>query len=478
MRTILLAVRDLSPEAFLVGGAIRDALTGRSYPVDLDLIVKGDGFHVARTLVDRLPHEATFVPLDAERGAGRIVVRRGEAIVDISSLQGDSLAEDLRKRDFTINALAVKLEDLLNSGIERLIDPMDGRLDLQRGKLRACSAQTFDDDPVRMIRAFRFQAELGFEICHTTLEMIRSAAQGVQHAAPERIRDELVGVFRAKQCEYSLRDMDRCGILGSLFPELVAMKGVGQNEYHHLDVWDHSIEAVRQLEILLEDQATTFGDAALTVRAYVDEELVRGRPRSALLKFAALFHDTGKPHCISRDPDGRVRFLGHEKISREIFEQAGRRLKLANREIHVIGEWIGGHMRPMILTGSTVSKRALYRLHRTFGVDVIGLLLLFLADLGASSGPARPENIRAHALAQTNRAMKALIESAQEPQQPLLNGHDIMRMFGLTPGPFLGRVVKRLAELEGSGEVRTREEAVGAVRHYIGTARREQEEHH
>lgn len=476
VRTILQAVRGLSPESFLVGGAIRDALMGRTLPVDLDLIVRNDGFHVARTLANRVPHETAFVPLDAERGSGRIVVRQGGAIVDISSLRGDSLEDDLRSRDFTINALAVSLGDLLTSGIERLIDPMDGRRDLQEGKLRACSGQAFNHDPVRMIRAFRFQAELGFELCPATFEMIRSGSAGMRRVAQERIRDELIGVFGAKRCVDSLRGMDRCGLLDSLFPELTPMRGVGQNEYHHLDVWDHSIEAVRQLELLLEDGGTRFRALAPTIRAYSEEEVVKGRPRSALLKLAALFHDAGKPHCISRDPDGRVRFLGHERISREIFEQAGHNLKLAKREIHTIGEWIEGHMRPMIFTGSTVTKRALYRLRRTFGTDVIGLLLLFLADLGASSGPARTEGIRAHAFTQTCRALEALLKSEEEQLAPLLNGHDIMSAFGLPPGPFLGQVVKRLAELQGSGEVRTREEAISAISHYIGTVTRDREE--
>jgi poly(A) polymerase len=125
----------------------------------------------------------------------------------------------------------------------------------------------------------------------------------------------------------------------------------------------------------------------------------------------------------------------------------------------------------MILTAaSSVSKRALYRLHRKFGADVIGLLLLFLADLNASSGPARPENVRGLAFTETCRAMEALLKSEEEKQPPLLNGHEIMKAFGLDPGPFLGQVIKRLAELQGSGEVTTREEAISAIRHYIGRA--------
>jgi len=261
--------------------------------------------------------------------------------------------------------------------------------------------------------------------------------------------------------------MDRRRVLDSVFPELLPMKGCGQSHYHHLDVWEHSLEVVRTLEALLQRIEKLFGERGERVRSYVNEEPVRGRPRAALLKLAALFHDSGKPATRTVDATGRTRFFGHERLSRSIFEEAATRLKLANREINVMAEWIGGHMRPMILTGQPPSRRALYRLHRAFDREIIGLYLLFLADLGATRGPARAVGDEKRALVQVQRALETYFEIQGQARPPLLNGHDVMSLFAIAAGPYLGSLLNRLAELEGSGEVTTREQAVEAVEEFI-----------
>ncbi len=444
-----------------MGGAIRDALLGKSVRFDLDLAIRGNGFLIARELADLIGSDAAFVPLDNERGTGRVVVGRGEVVtLDISSFKGEDIAADLHERDFTINAIAVGLDDFLEHGLDRLVDPTGGLDDLRAGIVRACSDHTFRDDPLRILRAFRFQSRLRFRVADDTLGMIPSGLPELSKVSWERIRDEFIAILACDNSAQCIRTMDRFGVIDALFPELVPMKGVDQNPYHHLDVWEHTLETVYQLELLLSDGLAGFGDFAQRIADYANEEPVRDRPRRALLKLAALLHDSGKPARLSVDPDGRVRFFGHEKVSGEICEVILSRLTLASREKELVRELVTGHMRPFVVMAETVTKRSIYRLHRRFKSDVIGLLLLFLADLGATRGPARKEGQTEEALRQVLTALDLFLGMDENPPPPLLKGGDLMRIFGLQPGPILGKMLRKVAEYQGAGLVTTPKEAL------------------
>jgi tRNA nucleotidyltransferase/poly(A) polymerase len=465
----LTALNELVPDAFLVGGAIRDVLLHRRPRGELDVVIRGDGLRVGRRLADHVGPALSFVPLDPKRGIARLVLDKGKGgSIDISPLKGDTIQADLPNRDFTVNAIAVKVSDLLATGLEKLIDPLEGLGDLKAGRVRACSRQAFKDDPLRILRAFRLNASLGFEICADTIALIASSLSQLRAVTQERIRDELIAILAEDRSWNAVLGLDRQGIIDALFPELLPMKGATQNRYHHLDVWGHTLETIHQMEIILENRTAFFRGLSEKVDTYTKEEAVVGRPRKALLKLAAIFHDAGKPHCVITDEDGRLRFFGHEKVSREIFEEVGYRLKLAGREIRTIGLLIEGHMRPMILTGPSVTRRAAYRLCRSFQRDLVGLLLLFLADLGASRGPAREAGAYERALEQIQMILTLMFESEERPPAPLLNGRDLIRLFGLEPGPYLGGILKTLAELQGSGEINTPEEALAFVKGIIG----------
>jgi poly(A) polymerase len=465
VREILEFIVQHAPDSYLVGGAVRDHLMGRSLPMDLDITTKSDGFELARDLVRHAASEASFVPLDPDWRTGRIVLRGEPPIVlDISSFKGQDIHEDLRRRDFTINAIAMTIPDFLAGADERFIDPTFGTGDLRNRTIRACSPTGFEEDPLRILRAFRFRACLDFTISADTLDMIPGSLEALPGASPERIRDELIATLSAPSTSHVLLEMDSAGIIDLLLPELAPMKGCLQNEYHHLNVWAHTLEAVRRLEGILSRPADYFADLDATVEQYCSEEPVRGRPRSALLKLATIFHDSGKPHTVSVNSHGRIHFFGHEKVSRRFFEEVGLRLRLASREIKFVSEIVGGHMRTLIFTGGPVTNRAVYRLCRHFKRDVIGLFVLFLADLGASRGPARPKGMESSTLGAVREALRMCLEAEKERQPPLLNGRKVMELFGLQPGPYLGWILKKLDELQGAGEVRTRDEAIAAAR--------------
>ena len=473
VQAILEIVARLVSESYLVGGAIRDHLMGRTLAADVDLAVNADGFDVARGVADLSRERVTFVPLDRESGTARLVLRcEGSPTVDISTLKGADIGEDLRNRDFTINAIAVSVKELLESATPHLIDPTGGRADIERKLVRICSPWAFRDDPLRIIRAFRFKAVLGFDITLETLDLVPQFLEGLEQTAPERIRDELFAILSSNAAFPALQEMEAWGLMDLLFPELVPMKGCSQNEYHHLDVWNHSLDTVRRLEQLLKDLPGGFGDLAEIVGSFAKQEPVKGRSLGGLLKLAALFHDSGKPATRTIDANGRVRFFGHEKVSRRLFEERALALKLANREISSAGEWIAGHLRPTILTSRSASRRAIYRLYRKFRTDVIGLFVLYLADLGASRGPARGRDEDEEALRAVNSALQTYLDYEAAPKESLINGRDVMSMFGLAPGPYLGSILKRIAELQGMGEITTREQAVDAAREFLARNRR------
>ncbi|MEW6530723.1 MAG: HD domain-containing protein [Thermodesulfobacteriota bacterium] len=472
IRALLERLCSLENESFLVGGAIRDTLMGRPPRVELDVAVRGDGHEIARRVADNADG-GRFVGLDSERGTGRIVlVDENYASIDVSSFKGESILEDLTLRDFTINALAVKLEDLLRDGLKAIIDPTRGIPDLRAGIIRTCSARAFEDDPVRMLRAFRFSAQLGFAIDPATTELIRLRLPGLSRVAGERIRDEFMATLAANRAFPPLAEMSRAGVLSAIFPELAPMKGQEQNPYHHLDVWDHTLETVNQIEEVLASGEGFFGEFWPNIEQYLRDEPVRDRPRTALLKLAALFHDAGKPHTASVEPDGRIRFFGHEKVSSELFEPAALRLKLARREAHTMVDWIEGHMRPMFLTSGSITSRSVHRLYRKFEQDTIGLLVLFLADLRATQGPARQPDENRSALEAVRKALQICFDAGHNPPEPLLKGRDLIELFGLPPGPLFGRILKRIAELQDAGEISSRDEAIQVAKDLCENLRR------
>jgi poly(A) polymerase len=469
-KEILRIIKEIAPGSYLVGGALRDYLMGRPQRADLDVAVKGDGLEIARTVVDMSGPGATLVPLDSKRSTGRVVLRsNGIITIDVSALKGETIYDDLRKRDFTINSVAIGLDDLFESGLKGLVDPLGGQADLQKKIVKASSADAFQDDPLRILRAFRFAAALEFLISPDTLDLIPASLLGLQNVSPERVRDEFIALLAADECFPALRSMDAAGVFDVLFPELASMKGCGQNEYHHLDVWDHSLETVRCLEAQVALRFPCFDSLIPVIDQYLKDQPVRGRPRIALLKLAALFHDAGKPEARFVDAGGRVRFFGHEKVSEEIFSKAAARLKLATREMTLIKEWILGHMRPMFLNEQLISRRAARRLYRRFRKDIFGLLLLHLADLSASRGPARTHEAEEIACNSVSKALEICSELETSPPTPLLRGGDLMSLFGLASGPQLGRILSHLAELQAEGEITSTAEAIAAARKYLDT---------
>ena len=246
---LCLAAQEAGPgRVFLVGGLIRDLLAGRSAAgrKDVDLAVSHGVMDLGRDLARK--GRATMVVLSEEDGTVRLVGPGME--VDLTRFRAASLDEDLRARDFTVNAMALDLH-LAQKGELRLVDPCGGLADLEQGLLRAAGPDSLAQDPLRVLRGYRLGAELGFSLEQATRDLIRESAPHLDRIAGERINAELTRLLQTPFSARWLRLMQEDGVLGAVFPEVAALEEVVQNRFHHLGGLDHTLEAIAQAEQVL-----------------------------------------------------------------------------------------------------------------------------------------------------------------------------------------------------------------------------------
>jgi len=457
LRAVLKAADHDQPPV-LVGGAVRDALGGGgggARPIaDLDVSVPSGALDLARRVADRLG--GAFVPLDPERGAARVVTRG--AWLDVTDWRANTLEGDLAARDFTVNALAVPLGELLKIGHAPVFDPTGGLVDLKACRLRVHDARVLADDPLRTLRGVRLEAALGLRLMPSTVKAIRAAGPALTTVSGERVRDELLAMLALPGTARALRRLDALGLLTAIVPEIEPMRATTQPAPHRFRVLEHSLRAVAGADVLLPGlrRLRPFGEE---LAAHMAEELGGGVRRGQILKLAALLHDVSKPET-RRVIDGRVRFFEHDVIGAERARAVGARLKLPARAIGVLERLVRHHLRPMHLAAAgRVTPRARYRFYRDLREDTRDLLLLVLVDAAAVRGDS-PRSIwrRAALIRDLLRGWEEQPAGVDAP--PLLRGTDVMERFGLAPGPAVGRLLERAREAQALGLVTTRDEAL------------------
>jgi len=456
--------------SYLVGGTVRDALMGRESH-DLDFSVDAGALELGRRLADELG--AGFCALDARRGTARVVVEdaAGErTYVDIATLAGGSIESDVAQRDFTLNALAVDLQDL------RLVDCHGGLEDMRQRRLRLVSPHGIADDPIRALRAVRLAAELGLSVEPDTEAAVARDGVDLAQTSSERIRDELVRILALPASAGPLGRLERLGLLARFWPEVAALEGVTQTAPHRLDVWEHTLLTVTRLEQLLAVWRGA-GDAEAgqllapldrfgpALRAHLDAPMADRRPRSLLLKLAALLHDVGKPASRRTDEAGRVRFLGHEASGSELAFELATRLRFSAAEAALMRTIVQHHMRPLSLAqAGAVTALAAHRFFRDAGAAGVDIALLALADSRAlAPGPLSPSMpVPFSALVATVQRLLeyGLDQHGPETQRPLLSGRDLIEKCGLAAGPQIGRWLRLIRERQVSGELTTKGEAL------------------
>ncbi len=452
--------------SYLVGGFVRDTLLGRGTD-DIDIAIGADALVTASALAATLGGK--YVPLDEENGVGRVVLPEAKWQIDFTALQGD-IMQDLARRDFTIDAMALELDKAFN--FKNIIDPFHGRDDLRRGIIRAVSPTIFESDAVRLLRAVRLAAELGFTIDAATESLIRRHGRLIADVPGERVREELLRLLALPGAGHRLAYLDEMGLLTALVPELAPARGVDQPRMHIWDVFEHSIQTVAAVEFLLREGTWEHAGREILnavlwsprLQGHFDDEISHGSSRRSLLKLAALLHDIAKPRTKTIE-DGRARFLGHPQEGATEAAAIMARLRFSRREIQIVTLLVKYHLRPTQMTNEGApSARAIYRYFRDTGEEGIDLLFLSLADHLAARGPKLDmAQWREHA-AMTDYVLNRHFEEAALSRPPkLIDGHDIMKEYGLTPGPRIGALLEALKEAQAAGEVTDRQEALKFV---------------
>ncbi len=463
---------DLDRPIHLVGGFVRDYLLGRQSH-DIDLIVPHDAIALTFQLADRLGLPA--YALDAERDVGRIVVPGSATTLDIARYRGSTLADDLRARDFTINALALPADRPLTP--EAVIDHHNGLADLAAGSIRIIHPRSLEDDPLRALRATRFTTQLGFRLTDETADAARAAGPLLAgRVSPERVRDELSRLLLTDAPHSGVALLHKLGLLALVLPEVAALHGLDQSPPHHEAVLPHTLSVLRYIVPVerlvggasVEEPWGSAAEATLApfreqLVAHLAEPLVGGFSGRLLLRWSALFHDTGKARTRSVDYTGRIRFLQHDEVGADLTRAKLNRLRFSSEATRRVCDTVAGHMRPLHLANErkTPSRRAIYRYYRALHEAGMDVALLSLADhLATYDGPG-DDGSWEQLLAVVQTLLATYYNDRDQTVKPprLLNGQEIMALLGIGPGRELGRLIAQLEEAQAAGDVAGREQA-------------------
>jgi len=436
-------------DGYMVGGSIRDILLGRS-PMDYDFAVPGDPLKFAALVAAKTGGHLVEIG-KADRQILRVV--SPQHVVDIAPMSGPTIESDLNQRDFTIDALAYHL----SSG--ELIDPLNGRTDLSLKQVRMVSSGIFNKDPIRLLRAYRIAALLGFGIEAQTAAAVRDGAALIQQSAGERIQAELFMLFEVPQSYPYLIQMADAGLLFAVFPEMTALRGCRQNGRHVHDVFDHTLQSYHHLEGLIRD----FRMPQPASEIHADVFMAAGA--AGMLKCAALLHDIGKPPVRTVAADGSVHFYGHAKKSADMADAIGSRLKFSRRQKQFLDFIIRNHLRPLSLftarRNNSLTPKGLVRFYVKCGDNTPFLLLHALADFQAKKNDPINAGFKAFVRGLLQRYFSDFKPIQALP--PLITGADLIKEFNLTPSPRFKKILDAVEQARLSEELTTREEALKLV---------------
>ena len=442
---------------FVVGGTLRDLCLERTVQ-DVDLALSGDAVGLARAFAQQLG--AAYVPMDPARGEVRVVYRKRH-IVDFSRFKGEGIAQDLGQRDFTMNALACPLAIFLTSSEPPFIDPYGGWRDIQTHVVRMVSPRSFLDDPLRVLRAFRFAATLEWTIDAITLETMRAAIPRLVDMAAERLHHELLKLFAAPRSGPYVVAMAHLTLLDILFPELAATRGMAPGPGGPGDLFEQALRTYQSVEDLINAPASYAPAIADAIAGYVHPE-----ERQALLKWAALLHHIGTPA-----PEGgqaREPPLGteHAEHAAQRWERIAARFKLSRARTDYVRLVLTHHHRPFELTTLDAQGQLTFALvHRWFkelGEDVLGVFVLAIGAALANCHGSTPA-CDAIALGQLAARLWEIYRSRILPvisAPRLVTGDDLQAIFGLPPGPRFKTLLGEIELAHVEGRLQTRQDAL------------------
>ena len=477
---------------FIVGGWVRDRILGIPVgkAVDVDFLVTCDPVKVARDLAERIGGE--FFVFEKK---GIFIKRPVIATVvlhiedhryrfDFSALKGKdiekALIEDLKDRDFTANAIAVSLDDVLSIGAQQTIlyDPTGGIRDMEEGILRPVSLENLKKDPVRILRGYRIAVETDLSLSQDFEEFAGKNRNLIKDSAPERISYELFRIMRSPKASGVIKTLLENGILEVIIPEAGRLREVrdqGERHIYPLDL--HTIKTLEEIERVIEERGKYLPPEYLTSLGKIK---VMGEFTDLdLLKWSAFLHDIGKPRTFEIR-EGKVTFYSHDRVGEEIVKGIGRDLRWGSKATDFIAKLVRHHLRPFYLRDSRekgqLKDRGKAKFWKECGDIAPHLFLLSIADARASGdSPQEVESLL--------RTIEELIEfrrkvEKEEREKPLLNGKEIMDILGIEPGPLVGRIKEELTIAQMEGKVRDRDDAVSFVRKVYSSLKEDGDESH
>jgi len=462
----------------LVGGYLRDTLRSATPARDVDIALPGDAQKIGRELAKFLG--GTFVPLGTAFGAARVVVpspdpespedeKGKDWTIDLWGYTG-TVEEDLARRDFTIDAMALPFQDwpAIESPelAEKVMDPFNGRQDLAKKCIRAVNPHVFQDDPGRLLRTVHLAARLRFRFEPETVRMVTEAAPLISQVSGDRIRNEFLGILSMDGARGYLQVLDHLDLLCRVIPELADAKGVDQPKEHYWDVWDHSLHAVEFAELVTKGHHNSPIYTQLPWpggrEEYFNQVISDGHNRRTVLKLAALLHDVAKPQTKHMDETGRTRFPGHPELGAAIAETRLTQLHMSARGVAAVCKMVEEHLRPATMQQGVelATARAVYRYFRDLGDVAIDTLFLWMADHLAAKGP----ELDTDAWSVHARMVAHILELGAQPEataqkERLVTGLDLMERFHLVPGPLIGNLLAQIEEAQAVGELATRDDA-------------------
>lgn len=440
-------------DAYLVGGYLRDLFLGkRSFDRDIILICKNiEEFtkNIAKEI------NATFIELDKDWGIYRLVLEDKKNYIDFAKAIDNDIKKDILRRDITINAIAYNLVT------NEFYDPTNGILDIKTKKIRGICEQNFIDDPLRLLRVFRFQSSLGFDIEQETYSFIKKHINLIEKPAKERVNVELMKLFEGANTAQTLLNMDKCGLLELIFPFVVEWKKIPKNTHHHLDLFNHLIETVNQVEVNF-DKLPQGAQDILNIEPYGTVK------KYAYLKLAAFLHDIGKPATWTIDETtGRHRFIMHDSVGAEKVPAFLKELKFSKKQISYIKSLIRYHIYPSNVNLN--NEKSVMKFLRKLDENTVDIILLAMADRLSAKGVDITEEIIEENIEHLNVLLNRYFESLEQikPLPKLIDGNEIMEILNIKPSPILGKIISALKMAQEDGEIMTKDEAINFVKNIV-----------
>ncbi len=436
---------ELGREAYVVGGYVRDIFLERESD-DLDFVTVGSGIGLAKAVAERLgpgAHLSVFANFGTAQVKWRqyeleFVGARKESYSHDSRnpiVEDGTLDDDQKRRDFTINAMAICLN---KERFGELVDPFNGLIDLHRGVIKTPMDPdtTFSDDPLRMLRAIRFATRFGFKIEQPTFDAIRRNAGRMEIITRERINDELMKIMRTEKPSVGWRLLDMAGLLDRILPELAALKGVETREGKgHKDNFLHTLQVV---------------------------DNVAARSDNEWLRWAALFHDIAKPATKKYEPGVGWTFRNHNFIGEKMVGRIFRKMKMPqNDKMKYVAKLVGMHMRPQSVGEEGVTDSAVRRMITEAGPDIDDLMTLAEADI-TSKNPEKVRRILENFALVRERMAEVNAKDEYRNWKNPVDGNEIMAAFELQPGPIVAELKQAVKDAILDGLVANEHDAAYA----------------